>query len=177
MVEEPASRDAEPAGQWLQAYHQSLLKQQELATTAQAHRDQMLSWTIGLLGLGLFQAYLMLVSRTCQNASPDKPMGVLLPWAFAVMCALVGRLTGAEYSRVAAIVHFGQEHRFRLLLTERASLARVREVLKSLGDDASLAHYGRILKRVDMLTHWLYLLTHALFLIGFVLIVWRIGKC
>lgn len=177
MVEEPANRDAEPAGQWLQTYHQSLLKQQELATTAQAHRDQMLTWTIGLLGLSLFQAYLMLASPTCQPAGAHKSMAALLPWALAFMCALVGRLTGAEYSRIAAIVNFGQEHRFRLLLTERASLERVREVLKNLADDPSLAHYGRVLKRVDRITHWLYLLTHALFLIGFILVLWRIGKC
>lgn len=176
MVDEPAGRDPDGADQWLHTYQRSLQQQYEVATTTQAQRDQMLTWTIGLLGIGLFQAYIMLLSRTCASPSPDKPMGALLPWVLAIMCALVGRLTGAEYSRLTATMQFGQEHRFRLLMTERAGRARVQEVIKTLADDPALRQYGRLQKRFDVITHWLYLLTHVLFLIGFVFIVWRI-KC
>ncbi len=73
-----------------------------MTEASQQHEDRMLTWSVGLMGAGLFTAP-SLLSTACGSVKGQ--MVFVAPWAAGVMLALLGRVVGG-WHRDADSFHF-----------------------------------------------------------------------
>lgn len=87
----------------VRSYAASLAATRKLTDASQRHVDRMLTWSVGLMGAGLF-ALPNLVTTACGPARQSVGL-VAAPWAAGIMLALLGRLVAA-WHREADAFHF-----------------------------------------------------------------------
>jgi hypothetical protein len=73
-------------------YGNSVIKGARMARKSQEHADTLLTWSVGLMGAGLFALPAFLTS-TCGSMGLSVPL-LASPWGLGIVLALVGRVFG-----------------------------------------------------------------------------------
>jgi len=135
--------------------------------SSQSHHDAMLTWSIGLMGAGVFSAYSLLPTHARAL--------VLAPWILGILFAITGRLVArivrdkdefANFAKIAAVSS--------LLLTPTAPEvpASIMKVINNEDD------FGKRRTEVDRLNRYstaLGLSAHILFAVGVVAVFWALS--
>lgn len=80
---------------FLETTERNYLWGHELATKTQEHTDKMLTWSIGLMGGGLYGAHTLL-----KCGPPHVWLWAILPWLLGILSALAGRVIIAQFLKV-----------------------------------------------------------------------------
>jgi membrane glycosyltransferase len=134
----------------------------EFAAKTQEHADQMLTWSLGLMGAGLYTSYGLLGA-----APPAARLWALAPWLAGVLCALGGRVLLARVLNYGALGAHAKISKI-LLLSVETDVPLVKRNWKELVENAAL-FAGE--KKSSELQPWalrFYTVTHLLFAIGVV---------
>jgi len=140
----------------------SLRESHEFSRFSQEHTDKMLTWAIGLMGIGLASGYSMLAHAPWTWRS-----FVLSPWALGILTALTGRILGAEcrnrndeyYSALSAALGLLQIEEDPKVMRKMLS-----EALQSKDSNSA-----KLKRRADRSVYWanaFYYATHVLFGLG-----------
>src|SRR3989442_100628 len=78
------SQDPEEPRRFIEHHVAALREFQNISNSSQAHHDRMLTWSIGLMGAGVFSAY--------GHLSAHSRGAVLAPWALGILLAILARL-------------------------------------------------------------------------------------
>src|SRR6266850_328688 len=81
---------------------------QKLAAESQSRHDQMLIWSIGLMGAGIFSAY--------GHLSIHSRFAALAPWVLGILSAIAARLIGHVVSDRDELMQFEKAHTLLALL-------------------------------------------------------------
>lgn len=153
--------------QFVAQYVGGLRDAQQLAGSSQSHHDAMLTWSIGLMGAGVFSAYSILPAHSRAL--------VLAPWILGILVAIVGRLVArivrdkddlAQFAKITAMLS--------LLLAPNAPGVPgvIKQVLNNEGD------FGTRRSEVDRLNRYSTALgwsAQILFAVGVVAVYWTLS--
>lgn len=160
------------------SYASGLRDAQPLASASQAHADQMLTWSIGLMGAGLFALPTVLKSA-CQVDPQRALVSLATPWVVGILVALSGRLVGGLRRDTDDLLFLGKWQIVEAMLLRGLNANELgRQLLAVMRDeDPKIAKRVRRLKRLDKLAEVLYWLTHVAVGAGIVTIFWRLARC
>jgi len=124
-----ASQDPEVLRRFIEHHVAALRDYQKIGDASQAHHDRMLTWSIGLMGAGVFAAY---------GHLPTHSRGALAPWILGILFAILARLVGQvvqDKDRSLQFVKIQELLALLLLPTETPGLAKsALAVLRNEGD-------------------------------------------
>jgi hypothetical protein len=161
------------------AYARSLRETQPHAARSQEHRDQMLTWAIGLMGAGL--ASLPGISKQwCGAGSADGTLvWMFAPWVAGILIALLGRVVG-EFQREADAAAFIQKIAAveASIVGERSVDSLAARILDIMNDrDSTIDMHVKSSRRLNRWADGLYYVTHLTFGAGVAAVLWSVRLC
>jgi hypothetical protein len=142
---------------------------QKLGASSQQQHDQMLIWSIGLMGAGCVAAYGHLQDRSRSLA--------LAPWLIGILVAIVARIVGrALWDRDGELSFKKIQGLLSFLLEPPGNAADV--VIKAravIRDEAEFQRPRQAVNRLKWWTERLSQAAHALFAAGVVTIFWALA--
>jgi hypothetical protein len=148
-----------------------------LAETFQKNTDDVLTWTIGLMGAGLL-GLPSFISATCPS-SPRRLALLATPWTLGVLFAVASRIVGRAHRHADTMLFFRKVHAVERLLLDRAHPFLVAEKLLSVMNDDDETFRKRI-KAGRRLRDWVeagYYASHIALAVGVLAIFWKASKC
>jgi hypothetical protein len=146
-----------------------------MTEVSQQHEDRMLTWSIGLMGAGLFAAPSLLATPA---GVANAHMAFAAPWAAGVPLALLGRVVGG-WHRDADAFHFaGKWGGLQALLVKPdISLADLGRETLSNDEDDQLKVWKIRTTRLNRWAVGLYYASVGAFGAGIALIWWGVSLC
>ena len=162
------SQDPEPIRRYIDHCVSFLRDARELGASSQTQHDQMLMWSIGLMGAGVFAAY--------GHLSAHSRCAALAPWAFGILFAIAGRLVGRvvwDRDGVMQLEKIQTLLGLLLMPADTPGLAdSARVVMHNEGDFQT--RYNAI-NRLNSYNDALGWVTYILFAIGVVAVFWALA--
>jgi hypothetical protein len=161
------------------SYANTLMKTRPLTEASQQHEDTMLTWSIGLMGAGLFALPTFMTAAR----GPGKRGLVVVagPWVVGILLALLGRLVGGWHRDADRMRFSGKWGGIQALLLrhESSSPQELGDEISAIMQDRteSLREYTAKSKRMNWWVVRLYYATVVAFGIGIVAVFLWIGRC
>jgi hypothetical protein len=148
-----------------------------LAAAEQGKVDAMLTWSVGLMGAGLFGVHSTL--GTC-GVKGVVLLGLVSPWLIGILLAVLGRILAMHHRTADGLLFARKWGDLQTALIDRSfSPEGLVQALQNIIDDrtpeiaAALARSQRWSRRLL----FVFYLVHISFAIGVVLVVWRLTLC
>ena len=160
------------------SYANALTKTRRLTEASQEFEDTMLTWSIGLMGAGLF-ALPKFLSDAC-GTTKHSLLAIASPWALGILLALVGRIVGTWHREADALRFAGKWGGIQGLLVglPRSSDDFGKQLLAYLNDTTEqLSKLTRKSRRTNWWAVRLLYATLIAFAVGMVTVFWSIRRC
>jgi hypothetical protein len=150
-------------------YADALRATRPIAAADQAHTDQMLTWSVGLMGAGLF-ALPTVINAACGQNWRFWLGIVAAPWTAGILLALLGRVAAKLFRNADALAFVHRWQAVETALLRDLKLEELGDRLLGIMDDQdpdikTRAERASTLGRV---TDWLFYTTQIAFGIGVV---------
>src|SRR2546425_8492984 len=145
---------------WISGYGSAFREAHQFAAESQAQSDQILAWTVGLMGAGLFAAPTFLSSVGIGLSGRRAVIGVLSPWIIGILIGVIGRVLAVEQKEANNLFFAGKIQDIEtLLFKEEHTVEALTEQFVSIMKDEG-PHKPRLAK-VKTLRRWTLIAYHA----------------
>jgi hypothetical protein len=131
------------------------------------HADKMLTWAIGLMGAGIFS------SKEFLAAAPlTLRFAALLPWVAGIICAVAGRLFGADVMPRNNLHHYDRVNRMEWLPLILEDEQEIRSGIDDvLNNEGGLKKKAAAVRRRLHAANFCFYAAHILLAVGIIAVV------